>query len=229
MPTKRVVRVPKKLQAQRDSRRRMRLMSKYTPSQRVPKLTMKRTFFSFNFSPSTATTTNFWQYQSCTLNQMTTATDITNLFDQYKINAIKYTFRPRYDNFAGNDTVDTVLPGVTNQAGTMIHIVKDPYYIGTPTGVYNTTTLNTFLEQGNVRSYQGNKPFSIYFKPTISSEAGTVTVGKRVRSRWLSTANGTNIQHYGFHMFAQDVNMTGTFGQSWDVFVTYYLSAKGLK
>lgn len=210
--------------------KRRRRFARVSRSPRLPMITMKRTFYAFNFTPSTAATSNFWQYQSCTLSQMTNSADITSLFDQYKIAALKYTFRPRYDNFSGNDTVDTTLPGVTNQGGCMIHIINDPYSQLVPTGVYSGATLNTFLEQGNVRTYNGNRPFSVYFKPTIDNTVGAaVTNAARSRAKWLSTINGTGIAHYGFHFFAQDVNLTGVFGQSWDVYITYYIQAKGTR
>lgn len=195
-------------------------------------LKMQRTMWLQNWAPNTVGTSGFWRYYSVRLDDMTNVSELTNLFDTYRLAAYKITFRPRYDNFSGNDTTDTVLPGVINQSGTMLHIVKDPWSTVTPTGTYSSANLNTFLEQGNkVKTYSGNKPVSVYIRgPTINNVVEGPFNVQRIRSPWLNTnGGGTAIYHNGFHVFAQDVNLTGVFGQSWDVFVTYYLMVKNLK
>lgn len=197
------------------------------PSQMV----CKRTFWLENWSPNTATTAGFWRYYQVSMNSMPSVGEFTPLFDQYRINAIKFTFRPRYDSFAGNDTVDTTLPGVTNQGGTQLHIINDPYSIIGASGTYNSTNLNTFLEQGSVKSYNGNRAVSVYYKPTINKTVDGAAGGnnvERARAPFLN-ANNTSVVHNGFHVFAQDINLTGAFGQSFDVFVTFYMTWKNLR
>lgn len=158
-------------------------------------------------------------------------TEYTNLFDQYKLNAIKVTFRPRYDNFSGNDTVDTVLPGITNQQGTMLHIIKDPRDTTGPSGTYTSANFNTFCEKGGVRSYQGIKPVTVYFKPMINQTIEGQNIN-RVPPKWINTNDytaGTPVVYNGFHAFATDFNFNGSFGQGFDVFVTYYMTFKNMK
>ena len=195
----------------------------YIPSHVV---SFNRTFYYENWTPSTATTAGFWKYYGFRLNQLPNYTEITALFDRYKINAIKVTFRPRFDNFAGNDTTDTTLPGVTAQGTTMMHIIADPDSIVTPSGTYTIGTLNSFLENGSVKTHDGTKPISVYFRPKVNRTVGAEDAGSRIRAPWHTA---TNVSHFGFHAFMQDVNMTGTFNQSYDVFVTYYMMAAGLK
>lgn len=154
--------------------------------------------------------------------------ELASLFDQYRVYALKYTFRPRYDGFQGQDTTDTTLPGVTNQGKTYIHVVNDPKSTISPSGVYNSTTLNSFFEQGRVKSYNGNRPFSVYFKPSVADDADGVNIAKYVRAPWLNVGV-TGIIHRGFHSFAQDINLTGVFGQSWDIFVTPYMMFKNMR
>lgn len=205
--------------------------------QRVPRpmsfrknqVVCQRTFYVENWTPGTAVTSQFWRYYSPSLSSLPSVSDFSNLFDLYKINAIRITLRPRYDNFAGNDTTDTTLPGVTAQGGTNVHVLIDPHNTNvTPTGTYTTTNLNSFLENGRVKSYTGNEPIEIYWKPLIGD---AMSVGEaRVKSPWLGTgATPQNIVHHGVHIFLQDTNFTGTFNQSYDVFFTYYMSFKGLK
>lgn len=198
---------------------------------RMPMLTMKRTFWLENWTPNTTTTAGFWRFYDFAFDQLPSYTEISNLFDVYKINGIKITLRPRYTEFAGNDTTDTTIPGITTQGTTMVHVIKDQLNNSVvPSGVYSVGNLNNFLENGNVRSYQGTKPINIYFKPMILNTVVNGGSMNKVGPRWLQTvANGMIVRHTGAHIFLQDVNLTGTFNQSFDVFVTYYFQAKGLK
>lgn len=218
----------------RRSSRRMRRRTRRKTSKRMlrrkrstPRVTsFKRTCWSTNFTPTAASTSGFWVYFTTTFASISNNAEYVALFDQYKINAVKYTFRPRYDSFAGNDTTDTTLPGVTNQGGTMVHTIADPTSNVVPTGLYGASNLNTFLENGNVRTRTGNKAFSVYFKPMVDDSMATGT--ERKRASWLPTTN-TTIVHNGFHCFFQDVNLTGTFGQSFDIYITYYFQCRGMK
>lgn len=194
---------------------------------RTAQINYKRTFWLENWTLSTASTNGFWRYYNFTAASIPNFTEISTLFDRYKVNALKYTFRPRYDGFDGANSTDVTPPGITNQQGNMVHIVKDPFSNTTPAGTYTSSTLNTFMEQGNVKTYMGNRPFSVYFKPTITQTIGGSAI-ERCRAKWLLTQSST-VNHYGFHAFQQDVNLTGTSGQSYDVFVTVYMQASNPK
>lgn len=220
----------------RPSGRRMRRMTKkrrIVRRRRVrgARLNVKRTFWVENWTPNTTTTNGFWRYYQTSIGVMPSIAEFTAMFDQYRINAVKITFRPRFDNFGGNDTTDTTLPGVTNQAGCMMHVCKDPYSVVGPTGTYTSANLNAFFEQGNVRTYTGNRAFSVYYKPTINKTvdgAGGSNNVERARAPYINS-NNIQVVHNGFHVFAQDVNLTGTFGQSFDVYITYYMTWKNLR
>ncbi|MBV6343385.1 hypothetical protein [Candidatus Magnetobacterium casense] len=188
---------------------------------------IQRTFNSSYWQPSAASTVDFWKQFQFTLDQMPSYTELTPLFDQYKINAIKVRFVPRFDSFAGNDTTDITPPNITNLAGTQLHIIKDQRTTMAPAGTYTRANLNTFLENGKVRSYTGNRPITVYFKPAVTQTVGNAQ-SSFTWSPWLQTSQPA-IVHYGFHAFASDINMSGNFGNSWDVFTTYYLMVKGLR
>lgn len=190
-------------------------------------LQAKRSFYAFNWAPNTTTTDGFWKYTTSKLNDLPSYLEFVNLFDLYRIKALKFTLRPKYDSFAGNDTTDTTLPGITNQGGTFVHVCKDKYSNVSPSGTYTSTTLNTYLEQGNVRTYRGLRPINIYVRaPVVDMPAGAGN--KRVASPWLQTADYTTV-HRGTHIFMQDPAFNGTFGQSFDVFVTLYMQFKNLR
>lgn len=191
---------------------------------------VKRTFYQGNWQPNTTTTNGFWRLFAPAMSDLPSLSEYQGLWDSFRIRGIKATFRPRYDSFAGNDTVDTTLPGVTNQSGTRAFVVVDPYTITGPTGTYNAATLNTFLENGSkIRTYEGNRPFSIYWKPTVDRTLGNVSTGGRMKAPWLQFGAGTAIAHYGFHVFMQDNAFAGTFGNSYDIFYTYYMQFKSSK
>lgn len=197
------------------------------PALRDQVLRLKRTCYVFTWTPSTTTTNDFWRYLGTNLSSMTNSSDITNLFDQYRITGLKYTFRPRSNSFDGANNTDTTLPGITNNPIVNVHVVNDPYSTVTSSGTYTSTNLNTFLEQGNVKSYTGLQPFSIFFRPTVFDQIDGATAQKK-RAPWLLTSQPA-VNHYGIHVFMQDPNLSGIFAQSFDVFLTYYVQAKGFK
>lgn len=197
--------------------------------QRNQYMQLTRTIYQGNWAPNTATTAGFWRVFAPTFADMgASANDFGSLFDSYRIKAIKVTFRPRFDNFAGNDTVDTTLPGVTNQAGTRLAVIVDPHTTTAATGTYSATNFNTFIENGKVRFYEGNRPVNIYWRPKVEQTAGGLNAARRISAPWLQTST-TNISHWGFHVFAHDNAFSGTFGNSFDIFYTYYLQLKNVK
>lgn len=212
----------------RTGKRRMRLSYKIKRQLREPYLRVRRTFWNFNWVPGTAATSDFWRYITFSANLIPNISEYTNLFDTYRVNSFTVTLRPRYDSFAGNDTTDTTLPGVTNQGGNHVHVIIDPSSpISTPSGTYVFGTLNSFLENGKVRTYDGTKTISIKVKyPCFVDDINNTAASDYKRSTWITT-NNTGVSHRGVHMFIQDVNFTGAFGQSYDVFYTVDISFKG--
>jgi len=195
----------------------------------TPIINVQRQFHLENWTPSNVATINFWRYYTCSLASLPSYLDFAAPFDQFRINAVKFTFRPRYDSFAGNDTTDTTLPGVSNQSGGRLSVILDPMSNYTPSGVYGASNHNIFLENGKAKVYPGNRDVNVYYKPTVNQEVGGLSAGKRTRAPFLQCATATGLTHNGFHIYAHDVNFTGVFGQSWDVYVTYYMTFKGLR
>lgn len=211
------------------TKRRMRLPYRLRRRMLQPQVRVQRTFWLSNWTPSTATTNDFWRYYSFNLTLMPDYTQFATIFDTYKLHSFTLILRPRYDSFAGNDTTDTTLPGITNQGGNSVHVIIDPSSTVSPSGAYTTSTLNSFLEHGRVRSYQGNRPIYIKCKyPCYIDDVNNTPGSDYKRSNWFNTnANGVSLR--GIHAFVQDVNMTGNFGQSYDVFMQCDISFKGMK
>lgn len=206
-----------------------RKMMRISRSPKQPVVTVTRTWWSQNWVPASTTTGDFWKYLSITLSTIPNVTEYTNLFDSYRVNYLKFILRPRYDSFAGNDTTDTTLPGVTNQGGNQVHVIIDPKSPVTPSGTFTSANLNAFLENGKVRTYQGHKPITIAIKyPCMADDVNGATNSIFKRCQYISSAQ-TGVQIRGAHVFIQDVNFTGVFGQSYDLFVTANVTFKGMR
>lgn len=217
--------------AKRPTKRR-RVMRTIPRGVRAPmNLSVKRKFYLENWQPNTTTVNGYWRYYTFNLAQMFDVGQYQAVFDQYRINAIRVEFHPRYSEFAGNDTTDTSLPGITNQSGTRLSVLVDQRSSVVPSGAYSSATYNSFLEQGNARTHQGNQPVVVYFRPSVSQTLGANVAGAaRKRAPWMMLdASGQSVNHTGFHILAWDANFSGTFGQSFDVLVTYYLQFKGMR
>lgn len=186
---------------------------------RVPRIALKRTVFLFTWTFGTATTNDFWRYFEAPISDLPDLASYQALFDQYKINAVKYTFRPRYDTVTASATG-------TNPTSTM-HVIKDPESTVTPSGTYTGANVNSFLENGNVRSYTTNKPFSVYYRPKIYQSVSSTGTGSALTGpKYLNLNTDTTVRHRGFHVFWQQQAMA-TSTQLLDVFVTLYITLRG--
>lgn len=189
----------------------------------VPKLSCKRMTFQTTWQFSTASTTGFWQYYTFTPNSMSNFAEFQNVFDEYKINAVKYTFRPRYDNVSAAD----------NTAGNpqaYLHTCIDPSSTLVPSGTYSSTTLNTFLENDRIKTRTLNKPVSVYFKPRVTDQVqGGGTSARAIKPSWIKTSEST-VVFRGFHAFIETNALTLTATNvSLDVFITFYVSFRNIK
>lgn len=189
----------------------------------------KRTILYDSWLPNTASTNGFWRYLIFTLNDIPSVSDFVNMFDLYKIKAIRINFVPKYDSFGGNDTTDTTAPGLTNNWGIQPHVIVDPNSTVSPSGVYGVLNYAGFAENGNVTQHAGNKPFSVYFRPRVMDTVGGVSATPRI-SPWIQTSQIT-LNHRGVHVYMTDFNFSGTAfsNQGYNMFVTYYLQFKNLK
>lgn len=188
-------------------------------------LSAVRTFYAGNWTFGTVTTNDFWRYGQYTLASLPSVSEFTSLFDEYKINAIKVTFRPRYDTISPQDLVIA-----SPQPQAYAHYIVDPGSTVIPAGTYTSTTLNTFLENSGVKTVTLNKPFSIYWKPKVSAQLlGGGTGSEVIKGGWVKTSD-TAVTYRGYHMFLQQNNFTTTGGAvQLDIFVTYYMIFKNMR
>lgn len=183
---------------------------------------VKRTTYVGNWVFSTATTAGFWRYNTVQMADFNNFAEYASVFDEYKLCAVKYTYRPRYDS--------VTLPNAAGDVGqpqAYAHIIIDPESSIVPAGVYNNTTLNQFLENGGVRTKTMNRPFSIYFRPKTG--VSMTTGSKKTSAPWLNTTI-TTLPFSGFHMYLQqNSNSSTNTNIQLDTFVTFYMKFRGQK
>lgn len=135
-----------------------------------------------------------------TLSQIPNYTELSALYDQYKIMKIHVTFRPRYN-------VNSASVAATGIALPYLHWVVDHDDATTP-----STTVNTFLENSRVKSVVLDRPRTVTLEPHILTEIykTSVTTGygnKPCRKQWIDMSD-TSLQMFGLKFFIECPNMT---------------------
>lgn len=196
-------------------------------------LSIKRKFYFGIWNPNTTTVNGFWRKMYVQLAQVPNFLEFANLFDQYKINAVKYTLISNYSAVDGNNANPPAT--AINQKPT-VHICYDKYSTVNPAGTYSTATFNTFFEQGRVKTVKDPfAPINIYVsKPTIlqwqAAQATTGGAGLKVPG-FLRTDNMNAVDFFGPQIFISDTNMAGTnlSQYTWDIYITVYLQCRNAK
>lgn len=189
---------------------------------------MKRKFYLGSWQFGTAATNDFWRYYTFDLATLPSNGEFTTVFDEYRIRAIKVEFRPETDGVVGlNRDVNTAT--TAQNTVSWLHTCIDPMSTVVPTGVYNTTTINTFLENSGVRSRRANKCLSVYFKPILTDGVtGTGTAAARVSNKTWLRVSDLNATYRGFHALWQ-TDQTALYQPRFHVFITYYMQFKNLR
>lgn len=196
---------------------------------RLPTMSFTRTFWKENWAFSSVTTAGFWRQYTPSFGDLPNAAEYTALFDVYRINAVKITFRPRYDGFDANGT--NPAGGVTDLP--YLNTYVDPRTNTNTSGAYTAATFNTFVENANgrVKSRKAVAPYSVYWKPLVSVNSYTAgNPGEFKRCPWLSTANYPTVPMRLLNVFISNNNFSANIGVvSFDVFYTFYFQCRGAK
>lgn len=189
-----------------------------------PTVSVKRTFYGGVWTFGTTSVNDWWRFNSYTFSNLPNVAEYTNLFDEYKINAIKVHYRPSYDTVEA--LTSDVNPGTSNSK-VIVHTLVDPASTVLPSGTYTSATLNAFLENGDVKTRDGNKAFTVFYKPKMFQGVnGAGTAARLVNPSWLRTSDPAAI-HYGHHVYIQSANNTTP--MKYDFFITYYFQVRGMK
>ena len=182
----------------------------------------KRTVQLTPYSGATPFTTNIVRNDSslgqgivkCALSDLNGYTDFTNLFEQFKMTAIKLSFYPYIGDSAN---VSTTGSGAGNMSPLAYAVNRS-----------NSTTNPTFaqlMEDQDVKVVSSQKPFSVWINaPKFYAPADGLTIAQE-KTGWLSsTDQGFNVHHYGLRFAFDQIQTTAQVG--FRVFATYYLSCK---
>lgn len=131
-----------------------------------------------------------------TLTDLPSFTEITNLFDQYKIHSIRLRFIPFQTNSISDPT------GNGNQCLSLMHYSIIDYDdaqvpLASNTGLQSLREYESFKE---MNMFRGGREFRRKIRPHVSVpayQAGVTTAYSNVPSRWIDAAN-PDVQHYGF-------------------------------
>lgn len=167
--------------------------------------------------PATYTATNLkFQLSDCA-----GYTELTQLFDEYKINKIIVRFTPKYTE------ADATLGQVTASSGSLPRVFTA---IDTD-GRFSSSTFSALCEYGNMRPQVANRDIVVSFKPVAftplqTSAAGNSSFTKPVTG-WISTY-APGVDFYGL-IFASVTasTQTGTNPSTpfeWETLVTYDVS-----
>lgn len=207
-------------------KRRRTTRTKRTASRRrAGQVSVKRTVYGGQWTMGFAATSDFWKYMIFDMSNFNNFSEMAAVFDEYKVNAIKVTYRPAYDSVSNLSAAGAVV-----QPQAYAHVVVDPASTTNPSGTYGTTSLQTFLEQERVKTYTLNRPFSIYFKPKVLDQVYNTGTASVVRSSpWVRTSD-TACVYRGYHMYLQQNNFSsGNSNVKLDYYITMYCQFRNLK
>lgn len=188
-------------------------------------LNIKRSFYFGNWAPNTAATVGFWRPFYLALNQVPGYTDFTNMFESFKISALKFTLVGNYTSADANqvNTGGNILNKPT------VHVCYDKFTTVPVSGTYTSSTFNAFMRQGKIKTMRDPfRPINIYVsRPAVNEWGATgVSNGSEFKtSPWMRTDTALGVSHFGPNVFIHDPNFTGSnLGPySWDIYVVAYL------
>jgi len=184
---------------------------------------LKRKVYIGQLGFSPASTTGFWRYLTTNVADMPSYGEYTSIFDEYKITGLKMEFRPQFNSFDNDD-----LPSANFLAMGSFHTAVDTQSHTVPSGTFNNTTLNVFLEQAkNIKTWKQSQVASVFLRPSVSRQiAGGTLTGTNIPAPWIKT-NQTLVDHYGVHTFMQPFSVNGSALMFYDYFITYYVKFRG--
>lgn len=225
---KRRARAPATRRPKRKVFRRKAVVPRYVRP-REGMLNIKRKFHFGTWFPNTSTTNGFWRTMSISLQDVRNYGELTALFDQYKICAIKWTLIANFSAIDGNNANP---PGTAIMNKPTVTICYDKYTTTSVSGTYSQATYNAFLEQGKTKIVKDPfAPIHIYVaRPTVKTYDTINSIEQFKLSHFLRSDNYST-SHYGPQVFISDPNFAGTnFSQlAYDMICTVYIQCKNQK
>lgn len=194
-------------------------------------MNMRRRYYAYSWTPGTAAVNDFWRNNFIQFNNIPNFQEVTNLYDYYRIRAIKFSWFPRSTQYNGADTTDTTAPGITNSGVLQVVLMNDNKSAITPAGTYTSATLNNLLEQDRTRLLMGHRPIHQYNRAVYQDNFGVGGGATAFKAgTWISTNNIT-VPHFVGQIFVYDSNFSGFSlpANTLDCYITVYFQVKGLR
>lgn len=180
---------------------------------------------SFTYAALVSTLPAFYVHQG-NLTQLPNYTEFTNLFDEYKISAMKITWFSPYNEVTSvnsqqvrlhtaTDTDDTALPSSIDT------LRQKPSY-------KDVQLSSAFIRNGKISRF-----FKVRHFIAGAATEGAVGYGNIPASKWLSCTNAPAIQHFGLKWAISCNSSNGSLTTPDDTFtmpveVTYYMKFRGM-
>lgn len=157
--------------------------------------------------------------------------DFTNLFDQYRINMIKYQWIPnRNVNVFATSDLSTPLVTQYDQPIPIIYSFIDYDDSAVP------ASIDEFTERQNLRTARFNRPHKRVWKPTVlvpTYRTGVNFGYSPKRKQWIDCAN-PDVPHYGlkwafYNPSETDATHNRGIALSFRVMATYYLQFRNVR
>ena len=155
------------------------------------------------------------------LDQLPNPSDFTQLYDQYRIKAIKWQLIPKQ----GTATVfpPTVLPG-------QVSIMPKIYSVIDYDDSAPPTSLDQMLQYENCKYTRANKTHTRFFKPAVATEVfntGITTAYGMRQNAWLD-CNSNQIEHYGLKVWVE-ASTALTPRWDFDIICKFYMEFKNVR
>lgn len=189
---------------------------RFTKRTRTSKRGQKLYLFKRHCAPFGALTindiTNTYTAYNFSLNDVPNVSEFTTLYDVYKINAVKITFRPQMTDNVSLSSINNA--AASNRFFTAID--------------YNDSVSPTSIDE--IRQYQSCKVTGLlrthkrYFRPRIMDSSSVYSPG----NKWLNTAT-TSTNYFGLKVAVEPTQSTIATSMTYSIECTYYLSFKNVK
>jgi len=154
-----------------------------------------------------------------TLNSLPDYAEFTNLFDQYKICAIKQKFIFDKCSADANSVTSSLLPNI--------------YSVLDRDDDTALTAIDDYCQYDTLKMKRINNPFKRYFRPRMATAVyqGAFTGYAQGGNMWVDTGS-PGVEYYG-HKWGIDATMEGGIGShllgTIKIFTTYYIKCRTLK
>lgn len=193
----------------------------------MPKISRFSNSRIFNFKRSHEYTfTMVWDNNSTftggsiafSLNDLPSYTELTALFDKYRIAGVKLRFYPRINQQLLSSITSTTPSGIVPIV-TVIDYDDDSV----------PANLDELMQYQNFKIHDQFKPFSVFLRPqmAIAAYSGAFTSYASGRKIWIDAAS-PGVKYYGLKIGTQNYSSgsIATYDPTWDIFLTYYIQCK---